>query len=131
MGGQHPPKNDQGNTTGQIIMTKRSRTEQYNFVLQHCGCVRCNWCGVECSPPFPKTNHSATKDHVEPKSKNKVRTHRATVWSCRVCNEVKADLTKAQWTAFRSRFPNYKDFYQEPWLERMRTKFISGVKEDA
>lgn len=51
-------------------------------------------------------NHSrlaATKDHVVPKSMN--GTH--TVWCCRQCNNLKANLTPAQWSAFMALFPKW------------------------
>lgn len=68
----------------------------------------CHWCGCRLRDPAddPKrrSKHSATKDHVYPKSMGGKRT----VWSCLRCNHLKGALLPIEWSRFRIAYPDYR-----------------------
>lgn len=44
-----------------------------------------------------------TRDHVQPRS----RGGKVTVWACRTCNRIKADMSLGQWLDFMAAFPKW------------------------
>ena len=109
---------------------KKSRTFQYETHVKTIGPVRCHWCAVECEHPqnYSTDGMQATKDHVQPKSKFRVFGRSGMVWACQTCNQVKGNLTALQWGVFMKHFGSYKEFYRQPWLDKLRREFVSTMK---
>jgi hypothetical protein len=88
--------------------------------------ARCHWCDAVCTNTSDRGPRGATRDHVFPKAFGATDAPR--VWACRACNEVKADLTPAQWRRFRTEFPDWKSLYRQPLLDDFRRKFVEIFK---
>lgn len=64
---------------------------------------RCAYCDRVLQGTTARSLVAATKDHTVPVS----RGGRETVWACRQCNRMKADLTPAEWSAFMAVHPRW------------------------
>lgn len=63
----------------------------------------CYWCQRVLRDSHERHELSATRDHVLPRSQG----GRFKVWACYSCNNRKADMTPAEWAAFRQRHPEW------------------------
>lgn len=61
----------------------------------------CKYCERKLVTGDPGTH--PTKDHFDPKSKSGTET----VWCCRKCNHVKADMTRVEWNQFMADYPGW------------------------
>jgi hypothetical protein len=64
---------------------------------------RCAYCERVLESTRSLSNVRATRDHVEPRS----RGGRETVWCCRRCNTLKADLSIEEWRGFMAANPEW------------------------
>jgi hypothetical protein len=99
-------------------MPRRPRVKPLNSNGQN---VPCHWCKIQCTNTSDLGPRGATRDHVIPKSIGASDAPR--VWSCRACNEVKADFTPNEWRVFRKEFPDYRSFHGKPDLAEFRAEF--------
>ena len=78
---------------------------------------RCAYCGRILESITSRSRLRATRDHVVPKS---VVYGTPTVWCCRECNELKADMPAEAWSEFMAKFPDWWKKKDDATLQVMR-----------
>lgn len=64
---------------------------------------RCSYCKRTMESKWSRGSLAKTRDHVEPEC----RGGSVTVWACRFCNGLKADLSPAQWARVMEHHPEW------------------------
>jgi hypothetical protein len=71
---------------------------------------RCAYCKRTLESVTASSRVAATRDHVVPKSRGAILGER-TVWACRLCNMLKANMMPDEWAWFMHEFPFWWKIY--------------------
>lgn len=95
------------------------------------GDLTCHYCKRQLIDPkldksWRRANLSATRDHVVPKS----RGGRETVWACRKCNGLKADLPFELWELVMKEHPSWwVKFHSGAQVRNIAFGLVNGEKK--
>lgn len=82
----------------------------------------CAYCGRTLLATTNLTELGATRDHVIPRSRGRAPMGEPTVWSCRLCNQLKDDMLPEDWRDFMQCYPRWWEHPDFKWRSK-----VSGV----